>query len=180
MPTRAAFLPAAALLMLAPCAAIAQSGGDSTVYRCPGPPVLYTDALSPSEAKAKGCRPLEAAPLTVVQSRRPAGEAANPAATAPATAPAARPAMPDSRVDSGSQRSRDLESRRILETELRKEEDSLAALQREFNNGEPERRGDERNAQKYQDRIAEMRAAIARKQADVDAIRRELSKLPAS
>jgi hypothetical protein len=179
MPTRAAFLPVAALLMLAPWAASAQSAGDTTVYRCPGPPVLYTDALSPSEAKAKGCRPLEAAPLTVLQSRRPTGDA-GAAATAPPNAPAARPTAPDSRVDAGAQRSRDLESRRILEAELRKEEDSLAALQREFNNGEPERRGDERNAQKYLDRIAEMRAAIARKQADVEAIRRELSKLPTS
>ena len=37
-------------------------------------------------------------------------------------------------------------------------------LQREFNNGEPERLGSERNYQKYLDRVADMRAAITRKE----------------
>jgi hypothetical protein len=50
-------------------------------------------------------------------------------------------------------------------------------LQREFNNGEPERRGDERNFQRYLDRVAEMRAAVQRKEADIAAIRREIAKL---
>ena len=51
-------------------------------------------------------------------------------------------------------------------------------LRKDYNNGEPERRGDERNFARYQERVAEMKAAIARKEADVAAIRRELSKLP--
>ena len=49
---------------------------------------------------------------------------------------------------------------------------------KEFNNGEPERRGEERNYAKYLERVAEMRAAIQRKEADIAAIRRELAKLP--
>ena len=61
---------------------------------------------------------------------------------------------------------------------LRTEEERLAALQKEYNNGEPERRGDERNFQKYIDRVAEMKAAITRKEADIAAIKRELAKLP--
>ena len=55
---------------------------------------------------------------------------------------------------------------------------ALAVLRKDYNNGEPERRGDERNFARYQERVAEMKAAIARKEADVAAIRRELSKLP--
>ena len=51
-------------------------------------------------------------------------------------------------------------------------------LRREFNNGEPERRGDERNYQRYLDRVADMRAGIARKEADIAALKRELAKLP--
>jgi len=51
-------------------------------------------------------------------------------------------------------------------------------LRQEFNNGEPERRGDERNYQKYLDRVAEMRSAIQRKEGDVAALKRELGKLP--
>ena len=51
-------------------------------------------------------------------------------------------------------------------------------MQKEFNNGEPERLGSERNFQRYLDRVAEMKAAITRKEADIAAIRRELGKLP--
>ena len=77
------------------------------------------------------------------------------------------------------QRARDADRRRILEAELRKEEEALAALQKEFNNGEPERRGDERNYQKYMDRVSAMRDAVTRKEADVAALRRELAALGA-
>jgi DNA repair photolyase len=93
-----------------------------------------------------------------------------PAATAP------RPA--ESRVDPAAQRARDADARRILTEELRREEEQLAALQKEFNNGEPERRGDERNFQRYLDRVSEMRVRIQRKESDIAAIRRELGKLP--
>ena len=82
------------------------------------------------------------------------------------------------RVDPVAQRARDSDARRILEGELRAEEEKLAAMQKEFNNGQPERQGDEKNFQKYLDRVAEMRAAIARKQIDIAALRRELQKLP--
>ena len=61
---------------------------------------------------------------------------------------------------------------------MRAEETRLAALQKEYNNGEPERQGNERNYQKYLDRVNEMKAAIARKEGDIAAIRRELGKLP--
>ena len=91
---------------------------------------------------------------------------------------APRPA--DSKVDPSQQRARDGDARRILESELKKEEDKLAQLQKDYNNGEPERRGDERNYQKYQDRVAEMKAAIARKESDIAAIKREIGKLPPS
>jgi len=137
------------------------------VYRCPGPPVLYTDALSAQEARDKGCRLIEGAPVTVVQM---------PKRPAPPPASAARSG--ESRVDSAAQRSRDSDSRRILETELKREEEALAVLKKDFNNGEPERRGEERNFAKYQERVAEMRAAIGRKEADIAALKRELAKLP--
>jgi hypothetical protein len=76
------------------------------------------------------------------------------------------------------QRSRDAQARRILEGELRREEARLEALRREFAGGEPERRGDERNYARYLQRVEELRAAIARAEADVAAIRRELARLP--
>jgi hypothetical protein len=153
---------------------IAVQAQDKPVYRCPGPPVLYTDALSPQEARDKGCRTLEGAAITIVPMNRPKA-AAQPTASGPAAAQ--RPAE-GTRVDPSEQRARDTDARRILNEELRREEERLAQLKRDFNNGEPERNGDERNYQKYLDRVAEMKASIARKEGDVAAIRRELSKLP--
>lgn len=149
-----------------------------TVYRCPGTPVLYTDQISAREAQERGCRTIDGAPITVVQSPRPrppagAAPAATPTGPAPATAGPA-----GSRIDPAEQRARDTDARRILEAELRKEEERLATLQKEYNGGEPERRGDERNYQKYLDRVAELKSAIARKESDIAAIKRELAKLP--
>jgi hypothetical protein len=159
------------------------SAQERPVYRCPGN--LYTDQYSPKEAAELGCKMLDGAPVTVVQSpmRRPAGNsgggegaAARPASGA---APAAARASGEMRVDPAQQRARDSDARRILEAELRKEEDQLSALQKDYNQGEPERRGDERNFARYQERVAEMKASIARKEADIAALKRELAKLPA-
>ena len=152
-----------------PGPAPAQAG---TVVRCPGPPVLYTDALSPDEARERGCRTIEGAPVTVIQGTRPR----QAAASAGNGASAARPG--DSRIDPAAQRQRDGDARRILEAELRREEDKLAALKRDYNNGEPERRGDERNFQNYLDRVAQIKSAVVRSEGDAAAIRRELGKLP--
>jgi hypothetical protein len=157
-----------AIVSTTPLAARAQAAGNSVVYRCPGPPVLYTDTITAAEAKEKGCRTIEGAPVTVVQGQRP-----RVGTPVPASGP--RPA--DSRVDPSQQRTRDNDSRRILEAELKREEEQLAQMQKEFNNGEPERRGDEKNYQKYLDRVAELKAAIARKESDIVAIRREIGKL---
>jgi len=139
---------------------------EKTVYRCPGNPVLYTDTLSAKEAKEKGCKTLEGAPITVVQGARPS-RAASGASVRPG----------DNRVDPADQRARDSDARRILEAELKKEEERLAEMQKEYNNGEPERRGDEKNYQKYIDRVAEMKAGILRKESDIAAIKRELLKV---
>ena len=151
----------AATLLLA--AAAAQAQGQGTVYKCPGTPVLYTDQLSSQQARERGCSTIEGAPITIVQSPR-------------IVRPASGAGAGDSRVDPAEQRSRDNDARRILGDELQREEARLAALQKDYNNGQPERQGGERNYQRYLDRVAEMKAAIARKEADIAALRRELSK----
>lgn len=43
-----------------------QSSEELVVYRCPGPPILYSDAMSPAEAKAKGCRRTGGDPVAVL------------------------------------------------------------------------------------------------------------------
>ena len=159
-----------ALFAVAACAAaagtaFAQPG--AIYYQCPGN--VFTNTISAKEAETRKCTAREAKePTTIAGPTRPRTSVAAPVASSPASA----------RIDPAAQRSRDSDARRILESELKTEEDRLAAMQKEFNNGEPERQGNERNFQKYLDRVAEMRAAIARKEGDVAAIRRELAKLP--
>jgi len=144
---------------------------DKTVYKCPGN--LYTDALSSKEAKDKNCRTLDGAPITIIQAVRP------------------RPSASSSRGSSGSdgssnkvasqdQKARDADARLILEAELRKERDALDALRKDYNNGQPERRGDERQSAKYAERVEDMKDAITRKNADINSIERELSKMGVS
>ncbi|MGM9513684.1 hypothetical protein ACS5PK_05440 [Roseateles sp. DB2] len=140
----------------------------SQVYRCPGPPVLYTDALSPKEAQEKGCRTIEGTPVTVVSVPKPRAAASG---QANGEGPAAK-------VDPALQKARDSDRRGVLERELREAESKLGELQKEYANGTPERRGDERNYQKYLDRVADLKASISRQEADIAAIKRELSKLP--
>jgi hypothetical protein len=160
----------AAVLILGPLSSAWAQGG--TVYRCPGPPVLYTSEISDKEAKERGCRTIEGAPITVVSPPKRAPQAGTPGGSGSKGE--------GTKVDAKDQRARDSDARAILEAELKREEESLAAMQKDFNNGEPERKGDERNYARYQERVEEMRNAIARKQADVAALRRELSKLTAA
>ena len=159
----------AALVLALPLPIGFAQAQDKPVYRCPGPPVLYTDALGAQEARDKGCRTIEGAPITIVQAPPP------PRPSVSSAAAASRPS--DSRVDPAAQRARDSDARRILADELRREQDRLAAMQTEYNNGEPERRGDERNFARYAERGAEMKAALQRKEADIAAIKREIVKL---
>ena len=140
----------------------AQSG--AIYYVCPGN--VFTNMLTAKEAQAKGCKAKEAQQPTTISGPKPR----------PLVASGARAA--ENRVDAAEQKSRDSDARRILQAELSKEEGKLEALKREYNNGEPERQGDERNYQKYLDRVAELKASIARQESDVAAIRRELGALP--
>ncbi|MCZ8235144.1 MAG: hypothetical protein O9335_08305 [Inhella sp.] len=145
------------------------ASAQNIVYRCPGPPVLYTDALTPKEAADKGCKSIEGAPVSVVQSPRP-----RPPSAAPAPAPAS---AEGTRTERDQQRARDSDRRAVLTAELRDAEARLAALKAEYNHGEPERRGDERNFAKFQERVAELKAALSRQEADIAALKRELAKL---
>ncbi len=144
------------------------------IYRCGNE---YTNTL-PSGAQARGCKLMEGGNITVIQGTRPTGSAA-PASTRPAAA--AAPSAGGPRVDSAEQKARDSDARQILEAELRKAEARQAELLKEYNNGEPEKRGDEaRNYQKYLDRVAELKASLARNEGDIAGIRRELGRSSAA
>ncbi len=91
-----------------------------------------------------------------------------------AVAPAGRASA---KSDGGAQRARDTDRRRILQEELSSEEKKLAELRKEFNSGEPERKGDEKNYQKYLDRSEKLKADVARSESNVESLRRELANL---
>lgn len=165
------------------------------IFRCEGPDgvVEYTNAPSAGPQGNRECRPVQSSitviPAPKLPARPPAatppaapGAAGSPPAGQPgggAAPPAAKPASPDGfpKVDSAAQRARDSDRRRILEDEQKKEEAKLAELRAEFNNGEPDRRGDERNYQRYLDRVQRLRDDIARSEGNLAAIRKELGML---
>jgi hypothetical protein len=133
------------------------------IYRCGN---TYTN--SSSEAQAKGCKPLEGGNVTVVEGTR----------VKVASAPQAS-SSGGQRVDAEEQKARNSDARAILEAELKKAEARQAELAAEYNNGEPEKLGPEhRNHQKYLDRIAELKANIARNENDIAGIKRELARIP--
>jgi hypothetical protein len=152
-----------ACVLIGVAAAVPAFAADVT-YKCPGH--IYSNTMSAKEAKDKGCTVLEGS-VTVIPGTK-TRTASNGAASSP----------PGSKVDPADQRARDSDARRILEGELKREEDRLAGLKAEYNNGEPERRGDEKNYQKYIDRTADLKAQIERKTSDIAAIKRELAKVP--
>ncbi|MCX7248401.1 MAG: hypothetical protein NTX31_12115 [Burkholderiales bacterium] len=132
------------------------------IYRCGNE---YTNTV-PSP-QTKGCKLLEGGNVTVVQGTR---TAALVAAVAPV-------ASAGQRVDAAEQKARDADAVQILESELKKVQERQLELQKEYNNGEPEKRADElRNPQKYVDRLAALKASLARNEADMAGIRRELGR----
>ncbi|MDZ5459385.1 hypothetical protein [Azohydromonas lata] len=178
--TSRALLHAALLLS----GAAAQAQGSTTVYRCPGPPILYTDAISAQQARARGCQAVDASPVTISGTRPHAASRATPPATGVASATAAAAsgtapvvARPAERVTAPQQRERDNDARAILQAELQREQTRLQQLLAEYNDGQPERLGHERNNQRYLDRVAALKASIERSSADIAALQRELARL---
>lgn len=139
------------------------------VYLCTGPNGVPEYRNS---GNVKGCKKLTLPDVVTVPGTR------SPRSAGAAPAPAQNNAgggFP--RVDNATQKARDGERRQVLEAELADEERKLQALKTEYNNGQPERQGNERNYQKYLDRTAQLKGDIERSQANVDSIRRELGNL---
>jgi hypothetical protein len=127
---------------------------------------ICTDAHGKREltdTKKPGCKVLDV-PGSI------AAPAPRNVSNAPALAPQHFP-----RVDSSQQKARDNERRDILAEELRSEEKKLAELKKDYNGGEPERQGNERNYAKYQERVAGMKENISRSEKNIEALKREMA-----
>ena len=161
------------LIPLAALVFAASSHAQSRIYRCGN---SYTNDAA--EAKTKNCKLVEGGYITVVEGTRVQGASSPGAANNTSTKVAS---SAGTRVDSADQKARDADARQILESELKKAEARQAELAKEFNNGEPDKQGGEaRNYQKYLDRVAELKASIARNQGDIAGLKRELDRVPAS
>ena len=80
------------------------------------------------------------------------------------------------RVDASTQRLRDSDRRRILQEELRAEEEHLSHLQVEFNHGQPQPSGDESlGTGRYREHVQRLFDDIERSEGNIASLRRELT-----
>jgi hypothetical protein len=148
------------LLLFISAGLLSAHAADDRIYRCGNE---YTNTVT--DAQAKNCKLISGGNVTVIQAIK---------------APPGKASASGQRSDTADQRAKDSDARMILEAELKKAEAKQGELRKEYNNGEPERQGPEtRNNQKYLDRVAELKAAIDRNEADIAGIKRELSRVPA-
>ncbi len=112
----------------------------------------------------RGCRKLDLESISTIPSPPP-----------PQVRAAVDPSFP--RIESQIQKRRDQDRMLILQEEMRAEESKLSQLRREYQNGEPERQGSERNYAKYQERVALMKDEMTRTEKNIEALRREMGQL---
>jgi hypothetical protein len=173
--TRCGWPPVGAGLALA--LALAAGGAaraQGAIYKCqpPNGSTEYTDVY-----RGSYCKPMDLPGLAIPAPPKRQGTPARGNGAAPAAAGATTTPGDFPRVDGAEQRARDADRRAILEDELKNEQQKLAELRKEFNGGEPERRGDERNYAKYQERVAALRDGISRAEKNVDALKREIANI---
>lgn len=164
-------VPVGRLVLLSCLAACGMSGASAQdidagrVYRCPDN--SYTNMLS--VVREKHCQPVDNANISVL----------SPAPSSVPRAPrggAVHHASGPDQVSSSAQSERDAEARQLLESELQQQQATLAQEQQAYNNGQPERLGNERNYQTYLDRVQAMKQQIDLTQSNIDALQRELQR----
>lgn len=176
---RTALARSLACSVLAFLAAGAAGPAYAQVYRCESPNGVPVYQGTPN---GNQCRAIDLQPLTTIPAPRlppsagAAPGAAGGAAGGSAAGGAVSRASPESfpKVDAAAQRARDGDRRRILEDELRKEQERLGDLRSVYKDGEPDRLGNERNYQRYLDRVEQLKSDIARSEGNIASIRREL------
>jgi hypothetical protein len=155
-----------AVVLLVSITGFAQAQGD--VFLC-----VNDNGLKEykNTGETKGCKRVDLQGVTMIPSpyKRPLVQ------TAAARASASPSDFP--RIDSSTQKARDNDRMQILLDEMKTEEKKLAELKKEFNNGEPERQGNERNYVKYQERVASMKEDIDRTEKNIEALKREIGNL---
>jgi len=127
--------------------------------------VTYSDAVVKGATKANCFEAPPVPPPPPPQQRT----------TAPSTTPAPSGGLPN--VDPATQKKRDESRRKILESELATEEQALAGARKALAEGESVRQADERNYQKYLDRVQGLKERVAQHERNVAALKQELANL---
>jgi len=156
---------AALLCVVAGTAATAQE----QVYRCGQE---YTNApKDPSR-----CERLSPQSVTVIPGLKPT-RVVMPAQAVVSTSAAGLPASPGA---DAPQKLRDQQARTIVAVELERTRQRHAELVQEYRQGAPLKTASEESSpQKYQERVANLKAAIERHERDMDSLQRELARKPA-
>lgn len=114
-----------------------------------------------SNAPLKGAKKLNLDPISTVAMPKP---------KTPVASPAGFP-----RVDGETQKKRDGTRRDILEQELAAERKLLDEAQKALAEGEATRMGDERNYQKYLDRVERLKSGVTLHEKNIEALNKELA-----
>ncbi|MDR1890170.1 MAG: DUF4124 domain-containing protein [Zoogloeaceae bacterium] len=141
----------------------------SQIYKCVDADGHPTFSNVPADKNAKNCTRLQiesdAPPSTATTTGRTRGAAANPT-------PVGYP-----RVEPDAQKARDNDRRAILNQELASAQQSLDAAKARLAEEEKIRLGNEKNAQKREDRLQPFREEVARNERNLAEINREISRL---
>ena len=124
------------------------------------------------KSEAKGCKQLTITPNIVSSPPPPAGKTAPPGGDGRSSSSDAFP-----KVAPQVQQQRDLDRKKILETELINEERNLQNARRELAEQENTRLGGERNAQRMIDRIEPYQKKVKLHEDNVANLRKELSNI---
>jgi hypothetical protein len=119
----------------------------------------------------RGCKKLELDGISMIPSAPgQSGGGSKEKSTLPTD-----PSFP--RIENQIQKRRDQDRLQILLEEVKSEETKLANLKKEYQNGEPERLGSERNYAKYLERVALLKDEVQRTEKNIEALKREISNL---
>ncbi len=150
---------------------LADSANAGSIYRCQSSSgVIEYSNSRPADSAGKHCETLDLPEITTIPAP------SMPQKKAPAKA-SAKGSGDFPKVSAARQQRRDNARKEILRDELDRERARLGKLREEFQDGEPERLGNERNYQKYLDRVERLRGDISRRESNIAALQRELEDL---
>lgn len=132
-------------------------GAHADIYKLVGEDGRVTYSNTP----LKGAKKINLEPLSTISPPKP-----KPAAATPQNFP---------RVDNETQKKRDNMRRDILEQELAAEQKLLEEARKNLAEGEATRLGNERNYQKYLDRVQGLKDNVTLHEKNVDALNKELA-----